>query len=72
MARHADIPASLPRPGQLQHLEGRLTERESATTENLARTPTIKGKLVGPLLAQEAALAAQTHLGWPCMRAQGR
>ena len=43
----------------------------SATTENLARrAPTINGELIGPLLAQETALAAQMHLGWPCMSAR--
>ena len=41
-------------------------------TENLARRAPShdKGKLVGPLLAQEAGLPAQTHLEWPHMSAR--
>ena len=54
----SDIPASL--PGSHGIYKAVLP---SASTENLARrAPTIKGKLAGPLLAKEAALAAQTHL----------
>ena len=56
----------------LQHLEGRLPERDHRVpSENLTRrAPRIIGELVGPLLAQEAALAARTHLEWPYMSAR--
>ena len=64
----SDIQESLPGSHVIYNVrvQGRITEREHREPRVLARrAPTIKGKLVGPLLAQEAALAAQTHLEWP-------
>ena len=64
----ADIPAS---GGSATTSRRPKAVYPSATTENLTRrAPRIIGELVGPLLAQEAALAARTHLEWPYMSAR--
>ena len=62
----ADIPAS----GGSATTSRRPSTRARATENLTRRAPRIIGELVGPLLAQEAALAARTHLEWPYMSAR--